>query len=180
MSWPDVHDFDGWVERLGDPVRAKRAFWHIVLSGADALPAIRVGLSSGNADVRRHCTRALDHLVDEGSFPKLVEMLDDPEPTVRVEALHALACDRCKENACRPSAGDVLDRAIDLLLHDPDAHVRAYACELVGRWVHEEARAVEAIVSARDEDPSPAVRKKAGWHAPGGTIHRKTARSSRR
>jgi hypothetical protein len=61
------------------------------------------------------------------------------------------------------------------MLDDPDAHVRAYAVELAGRLVHAHSGAEAAIIRSRDHDPSPAVRKKAGWYAPGGTIHRKTA-----
>lgn len=100
--------------------------------------------------------------------------LDDTDPGVRIEALHALACDRCKTSDCRPDAIAVLDRAIRLLLHDPDRHVRAWACELVGRWVHDHDKAISALITARDTDPSPAVRKKAGWYTPGGTIFNKT------
>jgi hypothetical protein len=174
LSPPDHDDFDAWVAQLADPVRSQRAYWHLVLSGSVALPAVRCGLSSSNHDVRRLCTKALDHLVDNDSFPTLIAMLDDPNPGVRVEALHALACDRCKENDCRPDAADVLGRAIHVLLNDTDAHVRAYACEVVGRWVHTHSDAADALTTARDADPSSAVRKKAGWYAPGGTIFMKS------
>lgn len=62
------------------------------------------------------------------------------------------------------------------VLHDdPDPQVRAYAVELVALWVHGDADALAALVRARDADPSPAVRKKAGWHTTGGPIHRRTA-----
>lgn len=117
----------------------------------------------------------MDHLVDADGLPTLVRMLDDPDPVVRLEACHALACDRCKDNECRPDAAAVFPRAISVMVDDPDAHVRAYAVELVGRWVHTHPEAEAAIISAREGDPSPAVRKKASWYAPGGTIHRKTA-----
>jgi HEAT repeat protein len=116
----------------------------------------------------------MDHLVDETSFTTLVRLLDDPNPQVRVEACHALACDGCKNNSCRPDARTVLPRVIALLLHDPDRHVRTYAAEVVGRWVHTHTEAEAALICARDRDPAPGVRKKAGWYAPGGTIHRKT------
>ena len=175
-AFPDPHDFTGWVALLADPVRTQRAYWHLVLSGEAALPAVREGLTSTVTDVRRQCTRALDHLVDEATFPTLIVMLDDPEPQVRIEALHALACDRCKDNACRPSPTDFLGKAISILSGDPDRHVRAYACDLVGRWVHTHEEAKLAVIAARDHDPAPAVRKQAGWHAPGGTIYRKTAK----
>jgi HEAT repeats len=178
LAYPDNRDFEGWVAKLGDPPRSKRAYWHLVLSGVDALPEIRAGLASENADVRRYCTRALDHLVDETSFPQLIERLADSEPAVRVEALHALACDRCKETMCRPNPNEVLGRSIELVLTDPDQHVRAAACELVGKWVHTHPNASNALVRTARNDPSPAVRKKASWYAPGGTIYRKTEPSS--
>jgi len=100
---PPAHDgFDAWVALLADQARAQRAYWHLMSSGQAALPAIRVGLTSPMADGRRLCTKTLDQLIDEDSFPTLITMLDDGNPQVRVEALHALACDRCKDNTCRP------------------------------------------------------------------------------
>lgn len=172
---PDHDDYDGWVRLLADPIRSRRAFWHLVLIGPNALDSVRRGLDSPNDDVRRWSTKAMDHLVDADGMATLVRMLDDPDPGVRLEACHALACDRCKDNGCRPDAAAVLLRAIEVMLDDPDPHVRAYAIELVGRWVHTHPEAEAAIVQARDHDTSPVVRKKAGWYAPGGTIHRKTS-----
>lgn len=174
-AFPDHDDYGGWVRLLADPIRSQRAFWHLVLSGPDALDSVQAGLDSPNADVRRWSTKAMDHLVDASGLATLVRMLDDPDPGVRLEACHALACDRCKDNGCRPDATAVLPRAIAVMLDDPDAHVRGYAVELVGRWVHTHSEAEAAIIRSRDHDPSPAVRKKAGWYAPGGAIHRKTS-----
>jgi HEAT repeats len=170
----DHDDFTGWVALLGDPLRAKRAYRHLVASGDVAMPAIRQGLEHDDADVRMYCAKALDHLVDEESFAELVAMLDDRDPRVRRDTLHALACDRCKDNACRPDKDEVLPRAIALLESDVSDHVRAMACEVVGRWAHTDEVAATALSQARDNDPKPAVRKKAGWYAPGGTIYRKT------
>jgi HEAT repeat protein len=167
-------DFSGWVTLLGDPIRARGAYWHLLGSGEAALPAIRNGLQDTNADVRMYCAKVLDHLVDEDSYPVLVAMLDDPDDRVRWDTLHALACDRCKETTCRPDKADVLPRAVQMLRGDPSRHVRAIAVEVVGRWVHTDQTAVDALLAARDGDPEPSVRKKAGWYAPGGTIHRKT------
>jgi hypothetical protein len=171
-----AHDgaFDVFIEHLAVPHRASRAFWHLVLSGSAALPAVRGGLQHESADVRHYCVKALDHIVDEDAFPALIAMLGDPDRRVRYEALHALACDRCKETTCRPSKFDVLPLAIRLLRHDPDDHVRAMACEVVGRWVHSDPVAEAALIEVQSEDRSPAVRKKAAWHAPGGTIYEKT------
>jgi hypothetical protein len=165
---------NGFLEQLAVPHRAKRAFWQLMLSGADSLPAIRSGLRHESPDVRYYCVKALDHLVDESAFPELLRMLKDVDSRVRREALHALACDRCKQNACRPSKVDVLPPSIDLLEHDPDVPVRAMACEVVGRWAHSDHSAADALVAARERDRSSAVRKKAGWYAPGGTIYQRS------
>lgn len=123
--------------------------------------------------------------VEVGALPLGVGRLRDghraqlgvPAQHDRVAALHALSCDRCKPDAaaCRPDRAVLQPRAIQLLHHDPDPHVRAMATELVGLWVHSAPQAVAALVRAHDEDPSPAVRKKAGWYTPGGTVHRRTA-----
>jgi RNA polymerase sigma-70 factor (ECF subfamily) len=60
------------------------------------------------------------------------------------------------------------------LLADPHRAFRAYAAELVGSWVHARPAACAATSRAAADDPSPAVRKKASWYAPGGTIYART------
>lgn len=108
---------------------------------------------------------------------ELIARLDDPDSRVRVAALHAFLCLRCKPDAdaCRPDRVRLLPRAVRLLHEDVDPQVRMRAAELVGLWVHQDARAVAALLRSRDEDPPPAVRKKAGRYTPGGPIHRRTA-----
>ena len=49
------------------------------------------------------------------------------------------------------------------------------AAELVGKFAHTTPEAADALTTAHTNDASPAVRKVAGWYAPGGTIHRNTA-----
>jgi hypothetical protein len=49
------------------------------------------------------------------------------------------------------------------------------AAELVGKFVHTVPQAVAALQTAHAHDPSPAVRKKASWYTPGGTIYQRTA-----
>ncbi|MFJ1792552.1 HEAT repeat domain-containing protein [Kitasatospora griseola] len=168
-------DDEALVSCLGDPQRAVAAYRELLLRKEDALGAVRAGLSDGNAAVREGCCRLLDHLVDTESMGRLITMADDPDADVRIAAFHALACDRCKEDTCAPGAERVLDPALRHLAADPDPRVRVRAAELVGKFVHTEARAVAALEAARADDPSPAVRKKAGWYAPGGSIHRRTA-----
>lgn len=45
------------------------------LSGQAARPAIRRRLNHTDRSVRRYCTQALDHLVDEDSCSQLISML---------------------------------------------------------------------------------------------------------
>jgi HEAT repeat protein len=163
------------VSCLGDPQRAVAAYHELLRRGQDATGAIRAGLQHENPAVREGCCRLLDHLVDTGSMGQLIAMADDPDARVRTAAFHALACDRCKGDTCAPSADQVLEPALRHLASDLDAHVRAMAAELAGKFVHTDGRAVTALETAHAQDPSPVVRKKAGWFTPGGTIYQRTA-----
>jgi HEAT repeat protein len=168
------------VEALGNVPRAGAAYHELLRRGPAAVFAIREGLRHADAGVRKQCCRLLDQFLDQDAFEDMLAMLKDVDVGVRVNAAHALACDRCKRDACRPGEAAVLGPGIRLLEDDPNPHVRAMAVELVGRFVHSNADAVEALARAVENDPSPAVRKKASWYAPGGPIFRRTApRSSR-
>lgn len=174
MRPPHPTDYAAWVERLLVPHHHKEAFWHLILSGPDALPFVRAGLAHDDPVVRIGCTRVLDHLVDEESWDDLLEMLDDDDREVRWHALHALACDRCKENGCAPTKATVLPHAMRLLREDPAAPVRAMAIEVAARWVHGDPDVEAAIAAVAAADPDRAVRKKAGWFVPGGVRYEKT------
>jgi len=163
------------VSCLGDPQRAVAAYHELLRRGQDATGAIRAGLQHQDPAVREGCCRLLDHLVDTDSMGQLIALADDPDARVRTAAFHALACDRCKGGTCAPGSGQVLGPALRHLAAYPDPHVRAMAAELAGKFVHTDDRAVTALETARAHDPSPAVRKKAGWFTPGGTIYRRTA-----
>jgi HEAT repeat protein len=169
------------IDLLADPHRYIHAYTRLLRLGAEATEAARHGLSHPDAQVREHCCKLLDHLMDAESIPALIEALADPSPSVRMQAAHALACDRCKPgDACRPSPEAVLPSAISMLATDPSAHVRARAAELVGHWVHTHQAARDAVTHAATQDPSPAVRKKASWYAPGGPIYGYLARERSR
>ena len=162
------------VEVLADPHRCFQAYQRLLRLGPQASAAARCGLRHPCAQVREYSAMVIDHLMDVESVPLLIELLDDAAERVRLAAVHALACERCKEGSCRPEAEAVLPRAIALLAGDESAHVRAMAVEVVGQWVHSHPAACSAIERAAAHDPAPAVRKKASWYAPGGTVYRRT------
>ena len=168
------------LDELATPHKASAAFWRLLERGRAALPSIMQGLTDTRADVRFHCCRLLDHLVATDGFDALLDMLDDPDARVRSAALHSLTCDRCKEGVCLPSDGALLERALTLMASDPNRHVRAMAIEAVARSVHTEPMAEAAIVAAAEADPSPAVRKKARWFAPGGPVYERKRREAER
>ena len=162
------------IEELAFSYRASNAYRALLELGIQALPAVRAGLRHDDPDVRLHCCRFLDRYLSPDTLSDLMDMLNDGDERVRCSALHTLACDRCKEGTCRPEEADVLPKAIKLLAHDPDAHVRAMAIEVVGQFVHTNALAAAAISAAWQSDENSTVRKKAGWYLPGGPIHRRT------
>jgi HEAT repeat protein len=167
------------IETLAIPYRAPDAFRALLDIGIEALPAVRAGLRHDNPDVRLHCCRFLDRYLLPETLSDLLDMLDDGDKRVRCSALHTLACDRCKEGTCRPEEGQVLPKATKLLETDPHPHVRAMAIEVVGQFVHTNVIAANAISDALQRDENSTVRKKAGWYAPGGPIHKRTRERDR-
>ncbi len=169
----ETQDAAQLVGYLADPHRRALAYQRLIALGPGAGDAARAGLRHGDPRVREQCCRVLDHVMDAESVPALIAAARDPEEGVRIQALHALACDRCKVGHCRPSAEAVLPVALTLLRDDGSAQVRSRAAELAGAWAHTHPEAAAALQAAASDDPSPAVRKKAAWYAPGGTIYRR-------
>ena len=81
----------------------------------------------GHADpnVRRRAARALDHLpLDEQTVEALIELARrETRPAVRSAAVHVLACEGCKSEACRTSH-DIVGFLIEILRNDVSADVR--------------------------------------------------------
>jgi hypothetical protein len=162
------------VAALADPHRSAEARGRLIALGPAAAEAARDGLGHPDSRVRVSSCQVLDHVMDPDSVPAIIRALADPEPEVRWNALHALACDRCKSGQCRPDAAAVLPPAMALLAADPSPRVRAGAAEVVGAWAHSRREAADALNTSARTDPSPAVRKKASWYAPGGPIFRRS------
>lgn len=159
---PAGGDFDGWVRLLARAGNRQRARRHLMQAGSPgALPALRRGLRDADPFVRRACASILDHLVDEASLPDLVAALDDEDPDVVKRALHALACDTCKENECRPSDDLFVPRAVEMLEH-PDPRIRAGAIDALGKALQRTADpaspAERALAAVEDHEPISGLR----------------------
>ncbi|MGI8794577.1 MAG: HEAT repeat domain-containing protein [Acidimicrobiales bacterium] len=155
---PDGCDFDGWVAQLGRQGRRRDARLHLRSVGSPALPALRRGLHHPKPAVRQQCASILDQLVDEDSLPDLIAALDDDDPGVLTRALHALACDQCKESECRPHDDDWVPRAMAFAVDHDDPDVRAKAIDALGRVVMRVPRAADVIARAAERDPDAGVR----------------------
>lgn len=158
---PAGNDFDGWVNQLAIAHCRQQAKRHLMVSGPPALPAVRRGLRHPKAIVRRLCVAILDHLLDEESVPDLVAALDDDDPTVRARALHALACDACKQNDCRPADDLFVPRALEFLRGHPDADLRAAAIDALGKVAQRRPDLVAALDDAGESDTDPGLRNMA-------------------
>ena len=103
-----------------------------------------------------------------------MDLLNDSDKPVRCSALHTLACDRCKEGACRPEEAQVLPMAMKLLASDPDAHVRAMSISWSGAR-STATRLLSTLLLLRPEliQALRFARRPDGMRR-GGSIHRQT------
>lgn len=163
------------VENLAVEHRAAQALRNLMAAGSFATPALREGLHHPEPAVRIGCCQVLDHFLDEAALPELIENLKHEDEMVRAWAMHALACDRCKEGVCRPGEDDVLPLATEMLVHDSSRRVRQMAAGVLGPSVHRRPDVLEALEYARDHDPHPVVRKIARWYTPGGPLYKRHA-----
>jgi len=83
-----------------------------------------------NPDVRRRAARALDHLpLDDQTVESLIALARrETIPAVRSAAVHVLACEGCKPEACQTSH-DIVGFLIDILRNDVSADVRRQTIE---------------------------------------------------
>lgn len=163
------------VDWLCVPHRANEALRRLMAAGSAATEVVREGLRHEDPTVRVGCCKVLDHFMDEAAVPELIANLAHPNEEVRSWAMHALACDKCKEGVCRPGEDQAIPIAVRMLLEDGSRRVRQSAAGLVGESVHRSPLALPALQHARLHDPSPVVRKIAGWYLPDGPRYKALA-----
>jgi hypothetical protein len=168
-----LDDYRRYVEDLAIKHRAKRSLRCLMEAGSQATPALVEGLHHPEPAVRIGCCQVLDHHLDPAALPDLILNLKHEHEMVRAWAIHALACDRCKEGACRPGEDDVVPIAAQMLMQDESRWVRQMAAGMLGPSVHRHPDVLPALEYARNHDPHPVVRKIAGWYTPGGTIYKR-------
>lgn len=169
----------GLVEDLAVAHQAKDAMRQLMFARSLATRAVRLGLRHPDPDVRIACCNILDHHLDQDAIPDLIATLQDESDLVRARAMHALACDRCKEGECRPQEDEVVKITLAMLRSDASRRVRQEAAQLLGRLAFRRPEIFPALEWARDHDPDPLVRKIARWYAPGGTIYRRLVPSGK-
>ncbi|MEJ2130468.1 MAG: HEAT repeat domain-containing protein [Gammaproteobacteria bacterium] len=168
-------NYDRMVDDLAVGHRAKKALRQLMAAGTAATPALCRGLAHPEPSVRIGCCKVLDHFLDPDAVPALIENLHHEHEDVRAWAMHALACDRCKEGACRPGEDEVIPLAAKMMIEDESRRVRQMAVGVLGPAVHERADVLRALERARDHDEHPVVRKVASWWTPGGPRYRRLA-----
>lgn len=113
---------------------------HYQLSQA-AMTQLLAAADHPNPRVRWFCAHELDHLATKESVATLLQLTCDPVTKVRVEAVHALGCERCKQ--CKLGV-DMVGLMVDFALNDPDDRVRGAAVFALG-YLPPDQRAAAAL-----------------------------------
>ena len=124
MTDPKHPDPHALVARLASDSDRRQARRDLLELGVAARDAVREGLSHGHWQVRRWCAIWLDHYADTESLHALVPLLYDPKSSVRLFAVHSLACENCKagENPI-----DVVPLLMERIREDESIRVRRHA-----------------------------------------------------
>jgi HEAT repeat protein len=112
------------VARFADSALRVETLSRLQQLGDAALPAVREGLKHPDWHVRHWCAIYLDRGADPATLGDLVPLLTDPEPKVRLWAIHSISCEHCKEYGCPI---DVVPLLIDRAERDPVVRVRKMA-----------------------------------------------------
>ena len=112
------------VAQLGNHELREDAYKALVALGESARSAVVAGLKHGQWEVRRWCALFLDHFADPAALQALKPLLHDPKSSVRLFAVHSLACDQCKPGE---NPVDVVPLLIERIQEDESIRVRRHA-----------------------------------------------------
>jgi hypothetical protein len=140
----------------------RKALVKLVGLGLEALPAVREGLRHPDWRIRRDCLRFLDHQSDDESGRLAASCLDDPHPEVRKWAVHAVGCDRCKEEPRRDF--DAVPLLLRALRGDPSLRVRRSAAVALAWNTPRDRRVAECLEEILRSESDAKIR----MHAEGG------------
>jgi len=130
-------------------IRAK-AFAGLFNDGSRAVATLVAGAAHSRPRVRAACVALMDHLADERCCKSLEHALHDSSPLVRRHAVHAVGCQRCKE---QPLSIDVVAALIERVLYDSNPRVRRVAVHQLGLQPRD-VRAIQVLrkVIAESQD----------------------------
>jgi HEAT repeat protein len=126
------------VEQFADASLRVVTLFQLNALGDAALPAVRDGLKHPDWHVRHWCAIFLDRGSDAETLRDLVPLLHDPEPQVRLWAVHSISCQHCKPGPHRADFArwggndgvcpiDVVALLIERAQNDPLVQVRKMA-----------------------------------------------------
>ncbi|HJU41406.1 MAG TPA: HEAT repeat domain-containing protein [Vicinamibacterales bacterium] len=118
----------GLILQFADAERRMETLLRLNAIGDAALPAVRAGLTHPDWHIRHWCAIFLDRGGDAESLLALVPLLHDPEPHVRLWAIHSIACEHCRNGACPI---DVIPLLIERAENDPVPQVRKMAITML-------------------------------------------------
>jgi hypothetical protein len=149
------------ADELRDVDEYVSSWWTAVLSGeahpAPSVPLIqKAALEHPNGKTRRLALGLLDHHANDESTDTFRLALRDPAPVVRMNALHGLACERCRVGEL--CVDDVVPSLIEVLEHDPSPKVRYAALVPLYPLASRDARVHDAFARAAVNDGDPVVR----------------------
>ena len=128
-----------------------KVFFALYARGEEVLPVIRKGFQNADWQVRRWCALFADKFADSETLHALVPLLDDPKSQVRLWAVHALACETCKDGS---NPIDAVPLLLDRIKMDKSLKVRRQAVAMLAHHRAPDSRVLPIFVDimAKEDD----------------------------
>lgn len=131
------------------------AYLALYARGAEVLPAIREGFAQSNWQIRRWCALFADNFADPETLRALVPLVHDPKSQVRLAAVHAIACEGCKDGSNPIDAVPLLLERID---RDESIRVRRQAVSMLAHHRTPDRRVVSVFRRLLDRETDRKLR----------------------